>query len=237
MDIYYPAQHSTQRPLPAIVFYFGGGWVGGSKAHFKSQAEYLAKRGIIAITPEYRIASKHQTPPQIAIEDARSAMYWIASHADSLGVDTSRIAVAGGSAGGHLALCTALIDTFDDPIYQSQEPLMPSALVLFNPVVNTSKMGYGAEKLGADTLKASPYHHIQPDMPPTLIFHGTADQTVPYQNITDFDKKMKEMDNFCQVVPFQGRGHGFFNKGRGNDLDYLKTLMKTDRFLRLLGYL
>ncbi len=237
MDIYYPEDFQSDQTYPAIVFYFGGGWVGGTKQHFKPQAEFFARRGMICFTPEYRIAGKHGTPPQTAIEDARSAMRWVRQHTDSLRIDSQKIVAAGGSAGGHLALCTALISDFDSP----EDPLSveptPSALLLFNPVVNTTSEGYGAEKLGADTLKASPYHNIVPEMPPTMIFHGTADQVVPYSNVKALEERMEEMGNYCKLVPFEGRGHGFFNKGRGSGLDYLKTLVKADKFLRVLGYL
>jgi len=237
MDIYYPEEFRSDQTYPAIVFYFGGGWVGGSKEHFQPQAEFFARRGMICFTPEYRIARKHGTPPQIAIEDARSAMRWVKQRADSLRIDTQKIVAAGGSAGGHLALCTALISDFDSPEDSLSIDPKPSALLLFNPVVNTTREGYGASKLGSDTLKASPYHNIVPDMPPAIIFHGTADEVVPYSNVKALEERMEGMGNYCKLVPFEGREHGFFNKGRGSGLDYLKTLVKADKFLRVLGYL
>ncbi len=237
MDIYYPEDYSQDSSYPSIVFYFGGGWVGGNKYHFEPQAKFFARRGMICFTPEYRIFSKHKTPPQTSIEDARSAMKWIKARADSLGIDMKQIVAAGGSAGGHLALCTALITEFDDPNDPPSIDPIPTAMILFNPVVNTTLEGYGSQKLGPDTLKASPYHHVKENTPPMIIFHGTMDQTVPYSNIVDLQRKMEDMGNYCKVVPFKDRAHGFFNKGRGSGLDYLRTLVKADKFLRVLGYL
>ena len=95
----------------------------------------------------------------------------------------------------------------------------------------------GVEKVGKDSLLTSPYHQIVSGVPPTLIFHGTSDKVVPYQNILDFQARMKAMGNYCYVSSFEGKTHGFFNKGRGDGLDYLKTLVRSDKFIRLLGYL
>jgi len=114
LDVYYPAEPSDEA-LPAIVFFFGGGWVGGSRQHFAPHSQYLASRGMIAITADYRIRNEHGTTPQQAVQDARSAMRYVKQKAKMLGIDTTRLAAGGGSAGGHLALSTVTLQGFDDP--------------------------------------------------------------------------------------------------------------------------
>jgi acetyl esterase/lipase len=77
------------------------------------QAEYLATRGIIAFCPDYRVKSRNATTPFESVMDAKSAMRYLKSHGSELGIDTSRIVASGGSAGGHLAACTAVIDNIN----------------------------------------------------------------------------------------------------------------------------
>ncbi|MEK6479771.1 alpha/beta hydrolase [Catalinimonas sp. 4WD22] len=236
MDIYYPEGVSTEK-LPAVVFFFGGGWVGGSRSHFAPQSKYLASRGMIAITPDYRIKNQHNTSPQQAVLDARSVMRYIKMHADVLGIDTSRLAAGGGSAGGHLALGTATLAGFNDPKDDKSISPMPDALLLFNPVVNTTSEGFGAKAVGKDTFNLSPYHRMQMDMPPTLIFHGIDDTTVPISNIRALESKLDALLVNTQVYEYEGASHGFFNLNREEGKYFRDTLYKTDFFLQSLGYL
>jgi len=233
MDIYYPKE-ATGEKLPAVVFFFGGGWVYGNRQHFAAQSKYFASQGIIAIAPDYRIMSKHGTHPRVAVSDARSAMRYIKLHADELGIDTTQLAAAGGSAGGHLALCTALPLT-----EESTETIDPSpdALILFNPVVNTTAGGYGAEKMAEDSLLLSPYHQLTAELPPTLIFHGTGDTTVPVQNVYDLVAKMEEIGLEPQLHTYEGHQHGFFNLNRNDGKYFYETLKETEKFLMSMGFL
>ena len=95
-----PAHSPTKEPKPAIVFFFGGGWVGGTPTQFYPQCEHLSKRGMVAISAEYRVKSRHKATPFDCVEDGKSALRWIRTHAKKLGVDPKRIAAGGGSAGG-----------------------------------------------------------------------------------------------------------------------------------------
>ncbi len=237
INIYYPAYEKPDDVKPGIVFFFGGGWVGGNPSHFHNQCKYLSNRGIIAMTADYRIKSKDNTTPVASMMDAKSAMRWIRKHADMLGVDPGQLVASGGSAGGHLAAVTAIINDFNDPEDDLSVSPVPNALILFNPVIDVSKKGYGAEKLGADSIKASPVHHVTNNLPPTIIFHGTNDKVVPFENIIRFDSLMKLSGNDCELVPFHRKGHGFFNPGRNENVDYLETLYLTDKFLVKHGYL
>jgi dipeptidyl aminopeptidase/acylaminoacyl peptidase len=73
--------------------------------------------------------------------------------------------------------------------------------------------------------------------PPTIIFHGTADKDIPFQLVINFCDVMKKYGNRCEVVPFEGRDHGFFNYGRGDGLDFFATMSDTEKFLASIGYL
>lgn len=234
LHLYSPVMTSSNQ-LPAILFFFGGGWVNGSHQHFAPHSKYLASRGMVAVTADYRVKNQHGTSPIEAIQDARSALTYLAGNGKNFGIDTAKIAVGGGSAGGHLALATALIDDYD----QNQAlRYQPKALVLFNPVVNTSSEGFGAKHFGADSIKASPIHQIDSDMPVTIIFHGKSDTTVPVENILELKEKMDSLGVPLELKLYPEQKHAFFNIGRqAGHLYFLKTLYETDKFLIEHGFL
>ncbi|HYW79663.1 MAG TPA: carboxylesterase family protein, partial [Thermoguttaceae bacterium] len=67
--IYTPKDHKPSDNRPAIVFFFGGGWVGGTPSQFRPHAEYLASRGMVAMAADYRVSSRHKTSPFECVED------------------------------------------------------------------------------------------------------------------------------------------------------------------------
>ena len=92
-------------------------------------------------------------------------------------------------------------------------------------------------RLGVPAEEISPYNHIHASSPPTIIYHGTADKTVPYLSAEMFHEKMTELDNQSILVPFEGKSHGFFNRNKQNPTsDYQKTLKLTDAFFRQLSW-
>jgi acetyl esterase len=245
-----PADSKPGEKRPAIVFFHGGGWKGGTPDALLPQCRYLAERGMVAITVRYRLA------PAVKVEgcvrDAVSAMRWVRQHAEKLDIDPARIAAGGGSAGGHLAAATALLEGFDEPGDDTHISSRPDALVLFNPAVilapiegREMKLGRadrgdaeqaGQERFGTAPEKISPYHHILKGAPPTIIMHGTADTTVPIATVELFTKKMKEAGNRCELVPYEGRPHSFFNLGKSRE-DFASTMADTEKFLASLGWI
>lgn len=237
LSVIYPENFKKGKKYPAIIFFFGGGWNGGKVQQFEQQCHYLADRGMIALTASYRVKSRNNSTPFDAVEDAKSAMRYVREHARDLGIKKNKIVAAGGSAGGHLAVATATIAEFNAPTDNIKISSVPNALVLFNPVINTMPEGYGSERLGEKAEAISPAHHVVPKLPPTLIFHGTADTTVPFENVTDFQARMEAVGNTCYLVPFSDKGHGFFNYGRNDNQEYELTIEKTEAFLRELKYI
>jgi acetyl esterase/lipase len=230
-----------ETPKPAVVFFFGGGWVGGSPTQFERQARYLADRGMIAMVADYRVKSRNKTKAIACVEDGKAAVAWIRENAKRLGVDPNRIAAAGGSAGGHVAASTGTLSGFG-----SDE--RPNAMILFNPGLTFAKLdgwepkGFGVHatpeaiktRLGVDTAaELSPSHHVGAHTPPTLILHGEKDTTVPLASAQVFEAQMKKADRPCKLVIYKGAGHGFFNKGD----DYTATLKETTDFLVELGWI
>ena len=104
LRLYRPA---SQRPLPALVYFFGGGWVLGTIDTADGVSRSLANSsGALVIVVGYRLAPEHPFPA--AIDDCYATVRWVAEHAAEIGADPARLAVGGDSAGGNLAAGVAL---------------------------------------------------------------------------------------------------------------------------------
>ena len=99
LHVFFPDSHKSSDKRPAVVFFFGGGWSGGSPSQFHPHCEYFASRGMVAISAEYRTKTSHQTTPRECVKDGKSALRWVRSHAKELGIDPDKIVAGGGSAG------------------------------------------------------------------------------------------------------------------------------------------
>ncbi|RMD84968.1 MAG: alpha/beta hydrolase [Lentisphaerae bacterium] len=233
MDIFTPAQQNSKKVRPCIVFFHGGGWNGGAPGQFYPQCQYLAERGMVAISVEYRLRKTHGVTPKECLQDAKSAIRWVRKHAAELGIDPSKLAAGGGSAGGHLAAATAVCEGFDDPQDDLSISCVPNALVLLNPVIDNSKEGFGYRVVKEYWRKFSPLHNIRKGVPPTIFLIGTKDRLIPVKTANDFKARIEAVGGRCDLVFYPEMGHGFFNKPEYRE----KTLQEIDRFLCSLGYL
>ena len=228
---------------PAIIFFFGGGWSSGTPEQFREQCQQLASRGMVAMAADYRVLSRHGVKPIACIADARSAVRYMRAHAQDYGIDPQRIAAAGGSAGGHLAASTAFINQFDEASEDKTVSAVPNALILYNPALVLAPLegvdlqGFGKdlseERFGAKPEQISPAHHVTAGGPPTIIFHGRADTTVPFSTAAGFMRAMQVAGNRCELVGYDDQPHGFFNK----EPFKAQTLAAADAFLVSLGWL
>ena len=216
----------------AIVFFFGGGWKGGTTRQFARQATYLAGKGMIAAIADYRVQSRHGVTPDVCIEDAKSAVRWLRQHADELCIDPARLVGSGGSAGAHLAACTALVPGFDAPGDDRSISTRPDALLLYNPVlevlprhvpemVPTAEMGE----------QISPVRYVDEHTPPTLLLYGTEDQLA--EPAPRYVEQATAAGCRAELYLAEGQGHGFFNETPW----FERTLERAEEFLISLGYL
>ncbi|XOV89834.1 MAG: alpha/beta hydrolase [Pseudomonadota bacterium] len=232
LHVYRPAGWQASDRRPAVVFFFGGGWRTGTLTQFDPQCQHLAREGIVAIAADYRVRTRHNTTPIDSVADARAAMGWVRENAARLGINPKRIAAGGGSAGGHLAAAVATIG-------QSEE--RPNALILFNPALDIGSTPRVAQGFGVSQealIEISPYHQVTRDLPPAIIFHGTADTTVPFSSVEQFVAKASALGvDTIELFPYPGRTHGFFNFREEGNPDYDDTVARVDRFLQKLGWL
>ena len=233
----YPPDYKKSKRYPTIIFFFGGGWNGGTIEQFKPQAVYFASRGMITVLADYRVKSRHQTTPYESVADAKSAIRFLRQHAKELNVKKNKIVASGGSAGGHLAaacgLCPGLDEDGEDLTISSKA----NALVLFNPVFDNGPEGFQHERMGERWQEISPAHNITKGAPPTIVFLGREDHLIPVSIAENYKAKMERVGSRCDLFLYDGAGHGFFNESKKNGLYYRKTVYETDLFLISLKYL
>jgi len=184
LDLYFPAGEA-RADRAAVVFIHGGGFTGGDKAEYRSASVSadLCRAGYVVVSCNYVLGSKDKPgvwPQNIA--DCRNAVRWVRAHAKELGVNPDKIGVAGGSAGGYLALMVGLSDDRTGPGGDPSAKVSAkvSGIIDMYGVVNFSKLGKGdVPGVSAEAQQAYlPTYQADMRDPPVLILHGTADTTV-----------------------------------------------------------
>jgi acetyl esterase/lipase len=235
LHVFHPEERRADGKHPAIVFFFGGGWNGGSPSQFYPHCEYLATRGMVAMSAEYRVKSRNGTTPRECVKDGKSAIRWVRQHARELGIDPSKVAAGGGSAGGHVAAAAGTTKGFEEEGEDLDVSSRPDALVLFNPVYDNGPTGYGHGRVKEYWKAFSPMHNLDETTPPTIVFLGTNDKLIPVSTAKEYKRLMETNGRRCDLHLYEGQPHGFFN--HRNRENYARTVIEMDRFLESLGYL
>ena len=247
VDIFEMPRGNKQESRPAMAFFHGGGWVFGERSEFHEACLRYAKLGMVTFSFEYRLSINADgtfphpdITPVESVKDARSAMRWIREHAVEFGIDPDRIVACGQSAGGQLALSTALIDGVNESSDKMEISTVPSALVLYSSSVNMVE-AWADMLLGErrqEIWSISPHHNLKRGMPPAIQFHGELDDQVPFRVVRQFRNSAVKLGNQYELVSYEGRKHylgdGDPQYGRYFDEEILK---KTDAFLRRQGIL
>jgi len=246
-DVFYTSE--TQKILlnPAIAFFHGGGWAYGSPSEFYTTCIRYAKKGFITFSFQYRLSiTEDGTVPHPditlveCVKDARSALRWVRENAASFHIDPDKIIAAGQSAGGQLALSTAMFDDINEKSDNLDISPVPNALLLFSSNLNTIEawadwlMGERRNEIWS----VSPYHSLRPGLPPAIEFHGTEDCMVPIYILNLFKEKTISLGNYFESVVFEGRGH-YLGEGNEKYATYFDEaiLEQTDQFLEKFGFL
>ncbi len=229
LNIFDPKDFKTSDKRPCFLSIHGGGWTGMSPLRQYPYAAHFAELGMVGISVEYRLVTKDSgTTVFDCVKDARSALRYVRAHAAELGIDPQKVVANGGSAGGHLAAGTALFDGIDDPGDDLSVSCVPNALILYSPVIDTSKEGYGNKLCGARWQEISPLHRVKSGVPPTIVFHGTKDSATPFKGAKSFYEAMQQAGNQCELVIEEGGGHSYMYTSQ---VLYEKTLRGTEAFL------
>ncbi|MFN0105850.1 MAG: alpha/beta hydrolase fold domain-containing protein [Bryobacteraceae bacterium] len=229
ITLFYPPDWKAEDRRPAAVFFFGGGFVNGSPRQFYTKAAYLASRGMVAASAEYRVKNRHNTTVRESFEDCRSAVRWLRKNAAEHGVDADRIAAGGGSAGGTCAMALVAHEPFDMPGEDTAISAKPNLMLLYNPAVDLSV-------LSGALADWSPKNQLKTGLPPMVMFFGTDDPH--YLKAKEYFQRARELKNPIELYFGKGQKHGFFNDKPGGDYSWhASTLYMTDSFLAARGYL
>ena len=216
LDLYVQYARDFKVRRPGVLFIHGGGFTGGDKAEYRSASVSadLARAGYVVVSCNYVLGPKDKPgvwPRNIA--DCREAVRWMRANADALGLDPDRIAVAGGSAGGYLALMVGLSDDKTGPggDPQAKHSAKVAAVVDFYGVVNFSKHGKGDVPGVAAAEQAAylPENQCDAQDPAVLIMHGTADTTVDIAQSDAMAKALRVAKVSHEYVVVQGAPHTF----------------------------
>jgi acetyl esterase/lipase len=216
LDLYVQYARDFKVRRPGVLFIHGGGFTGGDKAEYRSASVSadLARAGYVVVSCNYVLGPKDKPgvwPRNIA--DCREAVRWMRANADALGLDPDRIAVAGGSAGGYLALMVGLSDDKTGPggDHAAKHSAKVSAVIDFYGVVNFSKHGKGDVPGVAAAEQAAylPENQCDAQDPAVLILHGTADTTVDIAQSDAMAKALRAEKVPHEYVVVQGAPHTF----------------------------
>jgi acetyl esterase/lipase len=196
-DIYRPPAGTEKRM--ALVHFHGGGFARGSKNTLASQVTPITARGYVSIAAQYRLSGVAKWPSQI--DDAKTHIRWVRANASSLGIDPRRIAIVGHSAGGHIALFTA-----------GQPDAELAACIAFYPATDVKNVAQALMPPGSDEAAindASSITHIKEGYPPTVIFHGLSDVTIPPENSQRLLQVLRSAKVSSELHTFAGVPHEF----------------------------
>lgn len=218
----------------AVIFFHGGGWTGGKPGQFANHSVELAKLGVVCFRAEYRLLDKKKKlPPDTCTADVSDAIRFVRGAADRFGIDPSRLAAGGGSAGGHLASFLGMMD--DQRVDGVSRK--PNGLLLYNPVYDNGPDQWGHGRVGERYAEYSPAHNISKDDPPAIVFLGEADKLIPVSTAQRFQRLSQDAGLDSRLHTYPNQPHGFFNAGSSGGKYYRDTLDKSIAFLKELGWM
>lgn len=233
LDLYLPRNRTAA--TPALILFHGGGWVGGQKERNVLYLLPYLSMGWAVINVEYRLAGNSLAPA--AVEDCRCALRWATRHAKEYQIDPSKFVLTGTSAGGHLALVTAMLpagNVFDRrcPVddsarwNQAAEPeLKVAAVVNWFGITDVAELvegpnakHYAIEWFGSLENRAelarqvSPMTYVRAGVPPVITIHGAEDDVAPYSQAVHFHAALEKAGVPNRLVTIRGRKHGGFDR-------------------------
>ena len=204
IDLYLPEGGG---PHPVLLYLHGGGWKMGSKASAALHAPHWLAMGLAVAAPSYRLVQA--APAPAAVEDTHAALNWVGAHGAEHGLDTSRIVMAGHSAGGLLALAAGW-----------RHVPAPAAIVAWN--AHCDLAGYHEDRMAAgDPLQwlaesedpdglavaLSPLELVRPGLPPTILIHSDRDPRVPYAPAVRLADALTKAGVPAELVTMRSEGH------------------------------
>jgi len=221
-------------PRPAVMLVHGGGWREGSRSQLTGLARRLAAQGYVTATIDYRVGSQGAYPA--AVHDCRCALSYLQNHAETLGLDATRVVLLGYSAGGHLASLVATSSPVPDC---AEGPgSRPVAVIAAAAPQNLTALSWASdvqqfmsgpiEAQGARYTEASPVAQVHPNQPPFLLIHGDADAYVPASHAIEMREALLAAGNDAQLLLLRGGGHVINPAVSADQLSYESYVTDSD---------
>lgn len=244
LDIYRP--YNILKPAPMLVFIHGGGWKGGSRADYLVYLLSFAKKGYITATVSYRLLK--DAPYPACAEDITDAVKWVMANGEKYGYDPKRVALIGGSAGGHLALLAAYQwkskNAANDSAGLAEElPRIKAVVDIYGPVdlttnyarnhpLVTNFLGHSFSESPELFSEASPISYTDKNDPATLILHGTSDNLVPLSESISLKARLDSLGVPCVYRPVPGWPHAMDVDQRVNDYCQKEMSLFLEKYLK-----
>ncbi|SLN73046.1 alpha/beta hydrolase [Oceanibacterium hippocampi] len=203
LDLYHPVAGDSDT---VIIFFYGGSWKRGERADYRFVGQALAAAGFTVVIPDYRLYPEVRFPA--FMDDAARAVAWTRRHLVATGRDPDRIVLAGHSAGAHIAALLAL-----NPRYLAAEAVPRTAIAglvgLAGPYASYMQDYDSVKAVFAGIPKdgSRPYDFVNAEAPPTLLLHGTGDDTVYPQNSEELAKALRALGVPVVYRPIADIGH------------------------------
>lgn len=212
-------------PRPVMLLIHGGGWINGSKDNMTMAPLPFVLKGMDAVNIDYRLAGDSLAPA--AVEDCRCSLRWIYRHAKEYGFDTNKILVAGESAGGHLALTTAMLEPsagFDNgcPAEAGEPPLKVAGALSYSGPTDVADLLAGPHQSYFTQMwfgslphplelarRLSPVSYVRPGLPPIIMTHGDHDPYVPYDEAVRLHQALDRAGDPNRLITLPGPIHGW----------------------------
>jgi acetyl esterase/lipase len=204
LDVFRPRSATA---APVVVFFYGGGWRSGSRGMYRYVGKALARRGYVAVVPDYRIY-----PPALYpdfLDDGAQAVRWVKDNASRFGGDPDKIFLMGHSAGAHIAAMLAV-----DATWLGKAGLAPGRDVagLIGIAGPYDFLPLQDEELivifgGANRPETQPISYVMPGAPPALLLTGGKDDVVGAGNSTRLAERLRAAGNDATVIIYPRIGH------------------------------
>lgn len=214
---------SGEERRPGLLFIHGGGWAAGSRDDLKNQIQYAARHGYVAVSVGYRLAPQDPFPAQI--EDVKCAVRWLRAHAEEFKLDPDRLGAIGFSAGAHLAMMLGVMDKGDglegEGGWADQPSKVQAVVAYFGPTnfdVELPPVSRGIVKhfIGFERSErldlykqASPISYVNKGDAPMLLYQGTEDVLVPYDQAWMMAQALTKAKVPGRVELMLGVNHGW----------------------------
>jgi acetyl esterase/lipase len=240
LDVYAPRNAGATAPVPAVIYFHGGGWTGGDKAVALLRALPYLEMGWAVVNVNYRLGLA-----PAAVEDCRCALRWVIRNATKYHVDVNKLVVTGDSAGSHLALTTGMLPESAglDRQCPGRVELKVAAIVNWYGVTDVADLLDGANQQpyavrwlsgvpDRDKVarRVSPLEYVRAGLPPILTVHGEADSIAPYSHAVRLHKALDAVKVPNQLLTIPGGDHGSFTRD-----DFIRIYATIREFLNKHG--